>query len=44
VLAAAQAENPGITKFDLGNGLRILIKNAKVGVSPDDSAVLLPAA
>lgn len=44
VLAAAQAENSAITKFDLGNGLRILVKNAKVRVSPDDSGVILPAA
>ena len=44
VLTAAQAENPAITKFDLGNGLRILVKNAKVRVSPDDSGVILPAA
>ncbi len=44
VLTAAQRENPAITKFDLGNGLRILVKNAKVRVSPDDSGVILPAA
>lgn len=44
VLTAAQAENPAITKFDLANGLRILVKNAKIRVSPDDSAVLLDAA
>ncbi len=44
ILTAAQAENPAITKFDLGNGLRILVKNAKVRVSPDDSGVILPAA
>ena len=44
VLAAAQAENPSITKFDLGNGLRILVKQSKVRVSPEDSALLLPAA
>jgi hypothetical protein len=44
VLAAAQAKNPAITKFDLGNGIRILVKNAKVRVSPDDSGVILPAA
>ncbi|MEZ5936378.1 MAG: hypothetical protein R3F54_31660 [Alphaproteobacteria bacterium] len=42
VLAAAQAENPAITKFDLGNGLRVLVKQSKVRVSPDDSSVLLP--
>ncbi len=44
VLTAAQRKNPAITKFDLGNGLRILVKNAKVRVSPDDSGVILPAA
>ena len=44
VLEAAQAENPAITKFDLGNGLRRLVKQSKVRVSPDDNAVLLPAA
>ena len=42
VLKAAQAENPAITKFDLGNGLRALIKQSKVRVSPDDSSILLP--
>ena len=44
VLTAAQRKNPAITKFDLGNGLRILVKNAKVRVSPDDSGIILPAA
>lgn len=44
VLVAAQAENSAITKYDLGNGLRSLVKQSKVRVSPDDSAVLLPAA
>lgn len=44
VLAAAQVENPRVTKFDLNNGLRILVRNAKVRVSPDDSRVILPAA
>ncbi|MDH3661762.1 MAG: hypothetical protein OEU92_17325 [Alphaproteobacteria bacterium] len=44
VLAAAQAENPAITKFDLGNGLRNLVKQSKVRVSPEDNGVLLPAA
>lgn len=42
VLTAAQAENPAITKFDLGNGLRILLKQSKVRVSSDDSRLLLP--
>jgi hypothetical protein len=42
VLAAAQAENPAITKFDLGNGLRVLLKQTKVRVSPDDNSILLP--
>jgi hypothetical protein len=42
VLSAAQAENPAITKFDLGNGLRILVKQSKIRVSPEDSGVLLP--
>jgi hypothetical protein len=44
VLAAAQAENPAITRFDLGNGLRTLVKQSKVRVSPDDNGLLLPAA
>jgi hypothetical protein len=44
VLTAAQAENPAITKFDLGNGLRTLVKQSKVRVSPEDNGVLLPAA
>ena len=44
VLAAARAENPKINKFDLGNGLRILVKQSKIRVSPDDSSILLPAA
>ena len=44
VLTAAQKKNPAITKFDLGNGLRILVKNSKVRVSPDDSGIILPAA
>lgn len=43
VLTKAQEENPAITKFDLGNGLRTLVKQSKVRVSPDDSAILLPA-
>lgn len=42
VLAAAQAQNPAITKFDLGNGLRVLVKESKVRVSPDNSSLLLP--
>lgn len=44
VLAAAQAENPAVTKFDLSNGLRNLVKQSKIRVSSDDNAVLLPAA
>ena len=42
VLAAAQKTNPAITKFDLGNGLRVLVKRSKVRVSPDNTSVLLP--
>ncbi|MGI9434452.1 MAG: hypothetical protein ACR2Q4_06440 [Geminicoccaceae bacterium] len=42
VLIAAQAENPAITKFDLGNGLRALVKQSKVRVSPKDAGLLLP--
>jgi hypothetical protein len=34
VLTKAQAENPAITTFDLGNGLRILVKQLKIRVSP----------
>ena len=44
VLATAQRENPGVTKFDLNNGLRNLVKDAKVRVSPDDNRIILPAA
>lgn len=44
VLAAAQAKNPAITKYDLGNGLRLLIKQSKVRVSSENSRVILPAA
>lgn len=43
VLAAAQAKNPAISKFDLGNGLRPLLQKAKVRVSSEDKRVLLPA-
>ena len=42
VLAVAQATNPAITKFDLNNGLRVLLKQSKIQVSPENSRVLLP--
>ena len=42
VLTAAQAKNPAITNFDLGNGLRVLVKQSKVRVSPEDTGMLLP--
>jgi len=42
VLAVAQATNPAITKFDLNNGLRVLLKQSKVQVSPENSRILLP--
>lgn len=43
VLQAAQAENPAITKFDLGNGLRASIKRSEVRVSPNDNSILIRA-
>lgn len=42
VLMAAQAKNPAISKFDLGNGLRLLLKQSKIRVSADDNGLLLP--
>jgi hypothetical protein len=43
VLAAAQARDSRITKFDLGNGLRTLTKRSEIKVAPDDRSRLLPA-
>lgn len=42
VLAAALAEKPKITKYDLGNGLRTLAKCSGFRVAPDDEGRLLP--
>jgi hypothetical protein len=42
VLMAAQAKNPAVSKFDLGNGLRLLLKQSKIRVSADDKGLLLP--
>jgi hypothetical protein len=43
ILAAAQAENPAITKHDLNNGLRALAKRSVYRVASDDSGRYLPA-
>lgn len=43
VLIAAQEENSKITKFDVSNGLRALMKQSKVRVSAEDNKILLPA-
>jgi hypothetical protein len=42
VLKAAQAENPAITKFDLSNGIRSLVKRGDVKVASDDRNLFLP--
>ena len=42
VLKAAQAENPAITKFDLGNGIRSLVKRGDIRVASDDRNLFLP--
>ena len=42
VLKAAQAENPAITKFDLGNGIRTLVKRGDIRVASDDRNLFLP--
>jgi hypothetical protein len=43
ILAVAQARNSRITKFDLGNGLRTLMKRSEIKVASDDRGRLLPA-
>lgn len=43
VLKAAQAENPAITKFDLGNGIRTLVKRGDIKVASDDRNLFLPS-
>ena len=43
VLKAAQAENPAITKFDLGNGIRTLVKRGDIKAAPDDRNLFLPS-
>jgi len=42
ILTAAQAKDSRITKFDLGNGLRTLMKRSEIKVAPDDRSRLLP--
>ena len=42
VLKAAQAENPAITKFDLGNGIRRLVKRGDIRVASDNRNLFLP--
>jgi len=42
VLKAAQAENPAITKFDLGNGIRTLVKRGDIEIASDDRNLFLP--
>jgi hypothetical protein len=42
VLAAAQAETPAISKVDLGNGLRPLLQQSKIRMSPVDKGLLPP--
>ena len=43
VLKAAQAENPDITKFDLSNGIRSLVKQGDIKAAPDDRNLFLPS-
>ena len=42
VLKAAQAENSAITKFDLGNGIRTLVKRGDITAASDDPNLFLP--
>ena len=43
VLKAAQAENPAVTKFDLGNGIRTLVKRGDIKVASEDRNLFLPS-
>ena len=43
VLKAARAENPDITKFDLSNGIRTLVKRGDIKVASDDPGRFLPS-
>ena len=43
VLKAAQAENPAITKFDLSNGIRSLVKRGDIKAASDDRDLFLPS-
>ena len=43
VLKAAQAENPDITKFDLSNGIRTLVKRGDIKAASDDPGRFLPS-
>lgn len=42
VLKAARAENPDISKFDLSNGIRTLVKRGDIQVASDDPGRFLP--
>ncbi len=42
VLKAAQAENSAITKFDLSNGIRTLVKRGDIKAASDDQNLFLP--
>ena len=42
VLKAAKAENPAITKFDLSNGIRSLVKRGDIKVASDNRDLFLP--
>lgn len=43
VLKVAQVENPSITKFDLSNGIRRLVKQGDIKVASDDRNLFLPS-
>jgi len=42
VLKAAQNENPAITKFDLSNGIRTLVKRGDIKAASDDPNLYMP--
>ena len=43
VLKAARAENPDISKFDLSNGIRTLVKRGDIKAASDDPGRFLPS-
>jgi hypothetical protein len=43
VLKVAQVEDPAITKFDLSNGIRTLVKRGDIKAAPDDRNLFLPS-